>query len=122
VLVLLEPVEHERRRGVGHEHRAVPARVGHHEGLPAAPPLELVFLAATDLLISVRVDREQHVHPPVGVGVQHDEVTILGGLGVDLGSIAVFIVAVRTEPQTHRGIPGRAVSGGRRDSWALGHK
>src|SRR6266853_1773796 len=75
-----------------------------------APALELVLRAATDRLISVRVDREQDVHPPVGVGVQHHQVTILGGSGVDFGSSAVCIVAVRTEPQTHGGIPGRAVS------------
>ncbi|OLE97111.1 MAG: hypothetical protein AUG75_12180 [Cyanobacteria bacterium 13_1_20CM_4_61_6] len=70
-------VELERRLGEGREHRPVPAGVVHHEGLPAAMTLQLGFLAATQVLISAGIDREQYAHPS-GVGAEHDQKTQTG--------------------------------------------
>src|SRR5438094_10480595 len=75
--VLLELGELEGRPGEGGKHGSVAAGVVHHEGLSAAASLQLVLLAATDLLIAVGIDRKQHAHLPARVGAQHHEIAVL---------------------------------------------
>jgi len=58
VPVLRELVEPEGRVGERGEHGSVAGRVADDEGLPATAPLQFVFLAAPDRLISVGIDRE----------------------------------------------------------------
>src|SRR5438445_3199380 len=84
VPVLLELGELERRPGEGGTHGSVAGGVVPHEGLSAAASLQLVLLAATDLLIAVGINRKQHAHLPARVGAQHHEIAVLGGFGVDL--------------------------------------
>src|SRR2546422_129642 len=54
VPVLLELAELEGRPGEGGKHGSVAGGVVHHEGLSAAASLQLVLLAAADLLIADR--------------------------------------------------------------------
>ena len=108
--VLCELVELERRLGEGREHRPVPARVVDHEGLPAATPLQLGFLAAPEVLISVGIDRKQHPHAP-RVGAEHDQIAVLGRPGVHFRPVAEQILAVGAEPHLHWRIRSAAAGG-----------
>jgi hypothetical protein len=58
------------------------------------------------MLVTARIEREQHPDPTVTVGLEHDELTLLGGFGIHLGPVAIPVVATLIKPEMDRRVFG----------------
>src|SRR6266566_1962062 len=82
-LVVLERLCHP-----GGEHRAGPVVVVHHKRVAIRSTAQLLPLPAANEVVVSRIEREQHAHAAIRIGVQDDEVSILRGLDVDARAVA----------------------------------
>src|SRR6266566_3079715 len=82
-LVVLERLCHP-----GGEHRAGPVVVVHHKRVAIRSTAQLLPLPAANEVVVSRIEREQHAHAAIRIGVQDDEVSILCGLDVDARAVA----------------------------------
>src|SRR6266566_8166114 len=82
-LVVLERLCHP-----GGEHRARAVIVVHHKRIAIRSTPQLLPLPAANEVVVSRIEREQHAHAAIRIGVQDDEVSILCGLDVDARAVA----------------------------------
>ena len=107
-----ERVELEGRRRAGSEHQARALALVDVERLTVAPAAHLDRLAAAHERVVARVEREQHPHPAVGVGAQHDDVAVVREPRVDARLIAAVVIVV-IEPDFDRWVVAHDSSGRR---------
>jgi hypothetical protein len=88
VVVAHEPVVAERVGGENCHDRTRTVGSVHKERVAVRAPANLDAPAAADEVVIRGIEWEQHAHPAIRVGVQHDEVAVLSRLDVNAGAVA----------------------------------
>jgi hypothetical protein len=93
-----ERVEPERIVGNRRVHGALPAVVVYRERFAAAPALDLILAAAADEVVVARVEWKQYPEVPAWISVEHQQVAVLTGANLHLGTITREEPAIVADP------------------------
>jgi hypothetical protein len=75
-----------------------PTGVVYIKGLPTTPATNLVLLSTPDEVVFVWIKREENPEVPFRIGMKDDQITILLGTNLHLGSVAGEETAVVAYP------------------------